>query len=40
MIVVGKDTLANGAFLTIFDCKNDKFVANPVLYKGEDYDNE
>ena len=32
MIVVGQDSINNGALLTIFDCETDKFVKNPVIY--------
>ena len=38
MIVIGQDSLNNGALLTIFDGKTDKFVKNPVLYTNEEFD--
>jgi hypothetical protein len=41
MIVVGKDKENGGAILTVFDCKTDKFVKNPLIFKREDkYDSE
>ena len=40
MIVVGKDKENGGALFTVFDCKTDKFVKNPLIFKAEEYDSE
>lgn len=40
MVVVGKDNVAGGALLAVFDCKTDKFLKNSLIYKQEQYDTE
>jgi hypothetical protein len=44
MIVVGrqggKEASAEGAILTVFDCMNDKFVKNPLVYTEEVHQEE
>lgn len=40
MVVVGKDNVAGGALLAVFDCKTDKFLKNPLIYKHELFDAE
>lgn len=38
VIVVGRDMMNQGALLTIFDGRDDKFVSNPIIYKNDQYD--
>lgn len=40
MVVVGKDNVAGGALLAVFDCKTDKFLKNSLIYRHEQFDAE